>query len=58
MSEQEQDEIIKKLREQVVKIDTKKPSKPNQVNEEEVIVKAKEAGETIVDDDTVSPRDI
>lgn len=49
MSDQEQEEIIKRLREQVVKIDTKKPTTPNKVEEKEVIEKAKKAGETIDD---------
>jgi len=55
MSDQEQDEIIRKLREQIVKVDTKKPDKPNQVDEEEVIEKAKEAGDTINDNPISSP---
>lgn len=54
MSEQEQEDVIKKLREKVVKINTNKPSSPHKVEEQEVKDNAKKAGETI-DDDSVPP---
>lgn len=49
MGDKEQEEIIKKLREKVVKIDSQKPTKPTVVKEAEILEKAKEAGETIDD---------
>lgn len=56
MSEQEQEKIIQQLREQVVKINTEKPSTPQKVEEKDVLEKAREAGDT-VDDDTLPPTD-
>lgn len=54
MSDKEQEEIIQELRKQVVQIDTDKPSQPQKLEEKEVLEKAKEAGETIPDDDNLS----
>ena len=50
MSDEEQEEIIQKLRDKVVRIDSNKPSSAQDVKEEDVIQKAQEAGETIDDD--------